>query len=87
MKIKKYHHNDQIAPLPLARFHADSIIINDEISLVDDETDQFMGTMKVEEKYSYDKNHEAKNVFRTNIEECTDTVIQYLEEHRMILLR
>jgi len=47
---------------------ADGLRINDEIALVDDESDELMGTMKVEEKFSYDKNHEAKHVYRTDDE-------------------
>ncbi len=47
---------------------ADHTNINDEIALIDDDTDELMGTMKVEQKFSYDKKHEAKNVFRTEDE-------------------
>jgi len=45
---------------------ADSMKINDEVALIDDDSDELMGTMKVEDKFNYDKNHEAKNVFRTD---------------------
>lgn len=45
---------------------ADNLKINDEVALIDDDSDELMGTMKIEEKFSYDKNHEAKNVFRTD---------------------
>ncbi|UCE05757.1 MAG: sulfate adenylyltransferase [bacterium] len=59
-------------PIPITlsvdKNQADSINIDDEIALIDDDSDQLMGTMKVEEKYSYDKKDEAKNVFRTDDE-------------------
>jgi len=45
---------------------AASIAIGEEVALWDLETDSLMGTMKVEEKYSIDKAHECKQVFRTN---------------------
>jgi len=57
-------------PITLAveKNQADSIKIHDEVALIDDESDEIMGTMVVEEKYSYDKKHEAGNVFRTEDE-------------------
>lgn len=44
---------------------ADSIRLGEEVALWDAETDTLMGTMKVVEKYSIDKEHECKQVFRT----------------------
>jgi sulfate adenylyltransferase len=44
---------------------AESIGVNTEIALVDDESDELMGSMVVEEKYTYDKKLEAKHVFGT----------------------
>jgi len=44
---------------------ADSISIGEEVALWDLETEAIMGTMKVTEKYSIDKEHECKQVFRT----------------------
>jgi len=44
---------------------ADSIARNEEVALWDVETDTLMGTMQVQEKYSIDKEHECKEVFRT----------------------
>ena len=57
-------------PITLAadKEKADSLNIGDEITLVDDETDEVMATMKLEGKFAYDKKHEAKNVFRTDDE-------------------
>jgi len=44
---------------------ADSLSLGQEVALWDTETDELMGTMKVEEKYQIDKVHECKQVFRT----------------------
>ncbi len=45
---------------------ADSISEGSEICLVDADTNEIMGTMKVTEKYTIDKVHECKTVFRTD---------------------
>ena len=45
---------------------AKSLTINDEITLVSDETDEIMATMKVTDKYQIDKDFECKQVFTTN---------------------
>ncbi len=44
---------------------AKSISAGEEVALWDVETDALMGTMKVTEKYSIDKEYECKQVFRT----------------------
>lgn len=45
---------------------AKSLKVNDEITLVSDETDEVMATMKVADKYQIDKDFECKHVFTTN---------------------
>jgi sulfate adenylyltransferase len=45
---------------------AGSIQIDEEVALWDTETESIMGTMKVTEKYTINKEHECKQVFRTN---------------------
>jgi sulfate adenylyltransferase len=45
---------------------ADSIGEGQEIALIDDETNELMGSMIVEEKYTIDKIFECKQVFRTD---------------------
>jgi len=45
---------------------ADGIKDGSEVALVDEETDEIIGTMKVAEKYTIDKAYECKEVFRTN---------------------
>lgn len=54
--------------LSVSTEQADTIKVGEEVALYDDETDTLMGTMVVEEKYTYDKKHEAKHVFRTEDE-------------------
>jgi sulfate adenylyltransferase len=45
---------------------ADSIKIGQEVLLVDEETEEMMGTMKVTEKYKIDKKWDCKQVFTTD---------------------
>ena len=45
---------------------AGSVKAGEEVALWDTETEAIMGTMKVTEKYSIDKEYECKQVFRTN---------------------
>ncbi len=45
---------------------ADSIKVGQEVLLVDAETEEMMGTMKVTEKYKVDKKWECKQVFTTD---------------------
>lgn len=54
--------------LAVSEDKAKSLEINSEIALVDEENSDLMGSMKVTEKYTYDKRLEAKNVFRTEDE-------------------
>jgi sulfate adenylyltransferase len=44
---------------------ADSINAGEEVALFDVETESIMGTMKVTDKYSIDKEHECKQIFTT----------------------
>ncbi len=44
---------------------ADSIKDGEEVALVDEESGEIMATMKVTEKYTYDKAHECEQVFKT----------------------
>jgi sulfate adenylyltransferase len=56
-------------PIPITlsadQQHASAVNLGEEVALWDVETDALMGTMKVEEKYTIDKAHECKEVFRT----------------------
>jgi sulfate adenylyltransferase len=51
--------------LSVTRKEADSLREGDEIALVDEQSQEIMGTMTVEEKFTYDKEEEARSVFRT----------------------
>ena len=71
--VETMHLNDgTLWPIPITlsveKHQADSIKIYDEVALIDDETDELMGTMKVQDKFCYDKEKEAINVFRTDEE-------------------
>jgi sulfate adenylyltransferase len=48
---------------------ADSIKVGQEVLLVDEETEEMMGTMKVTDKYTIDKKWECKEVFTTDDKE------------------
>ncbi len=56
-------------PIPItlstSREKADSLNIGGEVALVDDESGELMGSMVVEEKYTIDKAHECREVFKT----------------------
>jgi len=45
---------------------ANSLRVGEEVALWDTETDELVGTMKISEKYTIDKAHECKQVFKTN---------------------
>ena len=69
--VKDMHCRDGIfwpVPITLAvtKVQSDSLNEGQEIALVDENSNAVMGIMTIEEKYSYDKDREAKNVFRTN---------------------
>ncbi len=61
--------NNLFWPIPItlsaAQDLADSIKIGEEVALWDLETEAVMGTMKVVEKYTIDKEHECRQIFRT----------------------
>jgi len=56
-------------PIPITlsttKGQADSLSIGEEVALIDEETSELMGSMKVMEKYTIDKEHECQQVFRT----------------------
>ncbi|MDD2903640.1 MAG: sulfate adenylyltransferase [Syntrophales bacterium] len=59
---------------------ADSIKIGQEVLLVDEETEEMMGTMKVTEKYQIDKSWECKEVFTTTDKEHPGVVMVMNQE-------
>jgi len=56
-------------PIPITlsttKGQADSLKKGEEVALIDEESGELMGTMKVMEKYTIDKEHECRQVFRT----------------------
>jgi sulfate adenylyltransferase len=57
-------------PIPITlsadKARADAVKIGTEVALMDPDTGEALATMKVAEKYSIDKAHECKSVFRTD---------------------
>lgn len=51
--------------LSVSQEQADTIKDGDEVALIDDESGELMGSMQVQEKYTYDKKNEALKVFGT----------------------
>ena len=70
--------------LAVSEDQAKSLDINSEIALVDEESSELMGSMKVMEKYTYDKRLEAKNVFRTE-DEAHPGVAKLLAQKEILL--
>ena len=69
--VKDMHCKDGVfwpVPITLAvtKDQSDSLKEDQEITLVDENSDVVMGIMTIEEKYGYDKDREAESVFRTN---------------------
>ncbi len=56
-------------PIPITLSAADdvasSVAVGEEVALWDVETEAIMGTMRIAEKYSVDKEYECKQIFRT----------------------
>ncbi len=75
-------------PIPITlsttKGNADSIKDGEEVALVDEESGETMGIMTVREKYTIDKEHECKQVFKT-----TDTehpgVLKVMEQEEVNL--
>ena len=71
--VERMHMRDgTLWPVPITlavtKEQAENLPINSEIALVDEESSELMGSMKVTERFTYDKRIEAKNVFRTEDE-------------------
>lgn len=70
--------------LSVTQEQANNLPLKTEIALVDDEIGELMGSMKVVEKYAYDKHCEAKAVFRTE-DEAHPGVTKLLAQHEILL--
>ena len=69
--IKDMHLQDGIFwPVPItlaaAKEEAETFKEGNEVALLDEKTNEIMGAMVIEEKFTYDKIKEAQNVFRTD---------------------
>jgi len=87
--IEKMHMADgTLWPIPITlsvpKDEADSLTNGSEIALVDDESGELMGCMTVNEKFSYDKKHEAQQVFRTD-DEAHPGVAKVYAQHDILL--
>lgn len=70
--------------LSVTQEQADTLKIGSEVALVDDESGELMGSMKIAEKYSYDKKHEAQQVFRTR-DEAHPGVAKVYAQHDVLI--
>lgn len=75
-------------PIPITlsapKEQADKIRTGSEVALVDNESEELMGSMKVEEKYTYDKRREARLVFRSE-DEAHPGVAKIYGQHQILL--
>ncbi len=70
--------------LAVSKEQADSLPVGSEAALVDEESGERMATMKVIEKFSYDRRHEARSVFRTE-DEAHPGVAKLLAQKEILL--
>lgn len=70
--------------LSISDDQAEILQLNSEIALVDEENDELMGSMKVTEKFTYEKTLEAKHVFRTE-DEAHPGVAKLLAQKEILL--
>jgi sulfate adenylyltransferase len=75
-------------PIPITlsvdKQQADSLAIGSKVALVDDESNELMGVLTIEEKYTYDKKEEAVNVFGTD-DEAHPGVAKVYAQHDILL--
>ncbi|UCE21204.1 MAG: sulfate adenylyltransferase [Candidatus Aminicenantes bacterium] len=80
--------NGTLWPVPItlsvSKEQAESLPVGSEIALVDEESGELMGSMKVTEKFTYDKKLEARRVFRTE-DEAHPGVAKLLAQKEFLL--
>jgi len=80
--------NGTMWPIPITlsvpKEQADSLKSGSEVALIDDESGELMGSMTIEDKYTYDKKHEAQQVFRTT-EEMHPGVAKVYAQHEVLI--
>ncbi len=87
--VKNMHLADgTLWPVPItlsaAKDRAEILSIGSEVALVDDESGELMGSMKVTDKFTYDKSLEAKNIFRTE-DEAHPGVAKLMAQEEVLL--
>ncbi len=87
--VENMHMTDgTLWPIPItlsvSRDQADSLPIDSEVALLDDESSELMGCMRLREKFIYDKVHEAKKVFRTDDEAHPGVAKVYAQQDMLI---
>lgn len=70
--------------LAVSNDQANTLSENSEVALVDEESGELMGQMTIQEKFAYDKLHEARNVFRTE-EEAHPGVAKLYSQKEVLL--
>jgi sulfate adenylyltransferase len=70
--------------LSLPEDQANSISVGEEVALVDDENGALVGSMTVEDKFTYDKRNEALNVFKTE-DEAHPGVAKVYAQHEILI--
>jgi len=85
---KMHMANGTLWPIPITlsapKAQADRFQLGREVALVDDESGELMGSMTIMEKFSYDKRHEAKLVFRTD-DAAHPGVAKVYAQHEILL--
>ncbi len=75
-------------PIPITlsvnQRQADALAIGSKVALVDNESDELMGALTIEEKFTYDKKEEAINVFGTD-DEAHPGVAKVYAQHDILL--
>jgi len=66
--------------LSVTKEQADGLAIGSEAALIDDESAELMGSMVIEEKFTYDKKKEAMSVFRSEDEAHPGVAKLYSQE-------
>ncbi|RPI03814.1 MAG: sulfate adenylyltransferase [Calditrichaeota bacterium] len=87
--VKDMHMTDgTLWPIPItlsvSKAQADSLKIGCQVALIDDESDELVGSMIVEDIFSYDKKEEARQVFRTE-DEAHPGVAKLYAQQEMLL--
>jgi sulfate adenylyltransferase len=70
--------------LSISEEQANSLSLGSHIALLDEESGELMGSMEVAEKYTYDKDHEAKSIFLTD-EESHPGVSKLLAQKEILI--